>query len=430
MQAETCQGMSTVWVGAEVPLLLTTVKCDELSPCTACRRHGAQCSLLSQTDSSLGTLVASLEGCPVSAAPPKVPRKRGRPPGSKFYRPKFTDPSSRASAISSTHTSLTSSASESDWATDLELMHYYSTITYQTFPLPPRALQAFQIEIPRIARGHPYLLHQILAVSAYHMAYLHPESKARYCLVASHHQDRAVSGMRQGLANGITQESIFALFAASSLLMITTFASHIDRGVLVSSPDNSATIADLLDVLCLQRGVSVVQRTAQERLSSNPADQLLGQFIRSAEPDDYPEMEVIRENILELTEQLTIEDMDSKMNVVPVSGLTALMNAMDPNTGLNIIVGPVLRAVFRWPIYISDEFIKLLQEHDYGALTVTLFFCVLLKTVESDYWYFRGWASRVARAISSILSGTRWMKFARWPLEKIGESERAEECVG
>ncbi|RSL49461.1 hypothetical protein CEP54_012430 [Fusarium duplospermum] len=58
----------------------------------------------------------------------------------------------------------------SSWTQDLGLMSHYSSITPAT--LPGANLHVWQMEIPSVAAAYPFLMHQILAVSAFHLASL------------------------------------------------------------------------------------------------------------------------------------------------------------------------------------------------------------------------------------------------------------------
>lgn len=315
--------------------------------------------------------------------------------------------------------------------TDLELMHHYSTITYATFPLPPHGRRIFQSEIPRIALEYPYLLHQLLAMSASHLACLHPQDKAHYHLAASIHQDRAVTGIRQGLGGEMTQESGFALFIASGLLMATTYAHHADMNEHLPNDITPVTIANMLDAFSLQRGVNTMQNTVMDRLSSDPANRLLGEPGLFTDAEDYHGLTTVKEHILHFKSRLHADSsyLEKIESEVVRGGLSDLVSAMDDYPGSKIMTGPALGVVFRWPISISDEFLRLLRNHNLGALTATLYFCVILRSAEGECWFFRGWALSMTKAISRLLLGTKWMEYARWPLRQLGQSYFEEACT-
>lgn len=167
------------------------------------------------------------------------------------------------------------SISGGSWVIDLELMHHYSTVTYATFPPAGITHTTFKEDIPRIAFRFPYLLHQILAISALHIAYLKPESRQEYLLRASQHQSQSITGMREALL-GEMNETSSPIFLTSEYLMACSFASR-------PGAEESATHSDHLDgmieVMTLLRGTEAIQTQAAERLRKRPADNI---FIDAA----------------------------------------------------------------------------------------------------------------------------------------------------
>jgi uncharacterized protein YgbK (DUF1537 family) len=113
------------------------------------------------------------------------------------------------------------------WVADLELMHHYTTVTCETLPRIEKLKRIWQIEVPKSGIEHPFVMHQILSVAALHLGYLYPECRQRYILHASRHQSEAVAGIRKLITN-ITPRNCEALFSASSLLIISAYATFPD----------------------------------------------------------------------------------------------------------------------------------------------------------------------------------------------------------
>ncbi len=104
------------------------------------------------------------------------------------------------------------------WVSDLELLHHFTTSTYKSLPraLEPVMGSVWQVEIPRLAFRHVFLLHQILATAAFHLSRLRPDMRDDYSLMATHHQNLAIQGMRV-LLKDLNEENCHAVFATSSL---------------------------------------------------------------------------------------------------------------------------------------------------------------------------------------------------------------------
>lgn len=194
-----------------------------------------------------------------------------------------------------------------DWVFDLELLHHFTTSTCRTFSTDATRAdrqRLWQVEVPRQAFAHVFLLHQILAIAASHLAHLHPRSRRAYSLRASHHQSLALQGMRAALAH-ISPANCHALFAASSLLFIASLAAlsapqpqpqlqpqppalapaptgiHTGfdgfdslNGLNGSGSGSGPTVDDLVDVFLLVKGIGSVLHSSQALLRTGPLSDL------------------------------------------------------------------------------------------------------------------------------------------------------------
>ncbi|ESU08306.1 hypothetical protein FGSG_11537 [Fusarium graminearum PH-1] len=149
---------------------------------------------------------------------------------------------------------------QTTWLTDLELMHHHSTCTYLTLPRADELQHIWQIEMPKLALRHVYLLHQVLSVSAYHLAHLNPD-RPGFPVCASQHQNEAIKGLRSAIES-ISQDNCVEIFLASSLLSIGAFA-----GFSTQSSGQQPSIDDLLDVFVLIRGMSDILNKYQTTLN-------------------------------------------------------------------------------------------------------------------------------------------------------------------
>ncbi|TXC08965.1 hypothetical protein FocTR4_00004477 [Fusarium oxysporum f. sp. cubense] len=170
------------------------------------------------------------------------------------------------------------SIEQSTWLTDLELMHQYSTSTYLTLPRADELRQIWQIELPKLSLSHVYLLHQVLSVSAFHLASLHPD-RPDYAICASQHQNKAIAGLRSAVAC-ITEESCVEIFLSSSLLGIGAFA-----GLGAHNAGQQPRIDDLLDVFVLIRGMSDILNRYEPLLKESRIGHL---FVKGSQSGSTP----------------------------------------------------------------------------------------------------------------------------------------------
>ncbi|KAJ4256149.1 hypothetical protein NW762_009225 [Fusarium torreyae] len=228
------------------------VKCDENQPCAACARHGVPCVFPEPSDAQ-----SRSKGPPIDKTDTHidVPQKSANADS-------LTSPAVSPDPLPYLAKFVTGQESieQGTWLTDLELMHHFSTSTYLTLPRADELQQIWQIELPKLALSHVYLLHQVLSVSAYHLASLNPD-RPDFPICASQHQNKAIKGLRSAVAS-ITEESCVEIFLASSLLSIGAFA-----GILTHEACPQPRIDDLLDVFVLIRGMSDILDRYQSTLN-------------------------------------------------------------------------------------------------------------------------------------------------------------------
>lgn len=294
---------------------------------------------------------------------------------------------------------------------DLELMHFYSTSTYKTFPSSPSTHLVLRDTLPHTALQHPYLLHQLLAITGFHLAHLNPLRRVEFRLAASTHQDRAVVGIREALVGSLTAENSLALFMASAFLMATTYASGLDRE---TPGEPEEVLTDILEIFHLHRGIRVVQGTAVERFEMSPAIGLFGQT-------HFKELGGIISPLRDAVQELSLRFKAGGTSEVINNGLEKLIESMVATNGPTVVNTTELRVVFRWPIIVDGAFLSLLAYHDPAALVVFLYYCVVMRQTEEECWFLRGWSTRLADGAEALLgrSGPRWLEMAAWPLKQI-----------
>jgi hypothetical protein len=107
---------------------------------------------------------------------------------------------------------------------DLELFHTYSTSTYSTLFVCSALRDFWRITVPRLAIQYDYLMGEILALAALHIAYYRPEQRHQYLSIAlTHHQSASQKAM--GLLKNINPENADALFMFSSLTTVVSRSS-------------------------------------------------------------------------------------------------------------------------------------------------------------------------------------------------------------
>ncbi|KAH8654392.1 hypothetical protein BGZ61DRAFT_435081 [Ilyonectria robusta] len=397
------------------------VKCDEKIPCGACLKHTVSCSLQStaigpqSTQKALGgdrpkrrtTLVSPARNC--SNQPCDTLIKAKTP--------------STANAIPGTFACFSNFCSNEDPDKDsgciscAQLIHHYTAVAYRTLFTPClHACEALQHAVPQEAFLYPSLLHQILAFSALHLAYLHPNSR-RHLIQASQHQSTAISGTRELLKDPLASNSCHALYASSIFVIISAF------GIFPSCEKNNAMfepISSLVDIFVLAGGMSVIFESSDTLLRHGPLRGLFRDcdcLLTPLKPQIH-DMATKLQRLIVLLEEAPELDGEEKKTLVEATVL--LMDVIEEAEGSKkTLATPELRAVFAWPLRLPAAYLALTRRHHPVALAVLSYYCVLLHAREANYWFFEGWARILLKSIAPIVIDSPWKEMIQWPTDTV-----------
>lgn len=291
---------------------------------------------------------------------------------------------------------------KSTWLTDLELMHHYTSSTYLTLPRANELHQMWQVEIPKLALAHVFLLHQVLSVSAHHLAYLHPD-RPSLSICASQHQNKAVIGLRTAVS-GISEENCPEIFVASSFLYICAIANFSAPG-----RGDQPRIDDLLDVFLLVRGMSDIFNSYNDALRASRISSL---FLRG----DATEPSPVLSTMVKKLHQFEVPDtFESEATTLQDSILSAVAWVENCVTTTRM---PDLRVAMSWSLSLTPEFLDLARRHHPVALCIIGHYCVILHHAGLDHWFLRGWGKPI---LSDMVEKTdpEWKHLFEWPLTAI-----------
>lgn len=267
-------------------------------------------------------------------------------------------------------------------------MHHYSTAAYLSLPRGLELRNIWQIEVPRLALTYDFLMHQMLAMSAYHLAFLRPYRRGHYSILASQHQNDAVKGLRVILQQ-TSKENCHAVFVASSLLSISAFGT-------LSNPDGSSDVQpdidDLLDVFLLIRGMSQILDAHQETISTGP----LGKFLSLGKHESItPQLASITDRL----KKLNIPDnADSSAQTLCQTEVSTLVRWIE-HAGASSDV-PELRVAMTWPIGLAEGYLNLLRNRHPAALIVLGYYCTVLNSAGAMFWFVKGWGESILKDAS------------------------------
>ncbi|KAI1290968.1 hypothetical protein F5Y03DRAFT_388680 [Xylaria venustula] len=322
------------------------VKCDEAKPvCSDCRIRNLHCSYISTSTLTLSSQSISNDyGDDNDNDNDNTP---GLSPHSRF---EYT------------------SNNQTFKLHDLELFHNFkanvwSVLSPDEFPVAQR----FTEVIIQHSFSRPYLMDQLLALSAAHMSTQRPHQSSFYRQEATRRQTQALTLFNTSPTAKDTDECLPAFFFSILLSYQVLFDA------LASRDDFSAFLDKLTKGFRLCGGVRA--------MAGHSLDSLVMQY-RQEVGSELLEMERVWKS---------------------------------PDTGF----GAVTR-VLRWVVTVRPEFVELIEQRRPEALIIIAHFGVLLHDAR-DCWIFGDAGAYIIRSITGFL-GSYWAEWLAWPNEMLDEA--------
>lgn len=417
------------------------VKCDELRPCSNCARHGVACSLNTwdpaQQPPPPSTTTASSSSAP--QRPPSSASNQVNPSGIPSppqriehggSQPHDSPNLGKTAASASTKSEASSPASSPDtypfltrfihraeltqadlWLRDLELLHHWTVEAYDTLSQRDDMRHCWRVEGPKHAVGHPFFMHEILAFAALHKASQCPDLQAQFYSFGIHHQDMAIRGIRERIANILPQDAA-ALVATSTLLTLSVFASTGFEATFPEMADSHCPIESILNIFSLMQGMVNVVAVA----SRSVFDSFIGPIFKpNNEPTaSQPMLEELmwRSAVIKkfIEDRTDLPDHEKRIYLKAIDNLEpTLQNAQRPN-----VDNRELRFLFFWPLHLDQDYLNLVRQKHSGALAVLMYYTTILFAADARYWYLKGWGKNLMTACSGYL-GPDWAPAVQWP---------------
>ncbi|PKS08120.1 hypothetical protein jhhlp_005395 [Lomentospora prolificans] len=292
-------------------------------------------------------------------------------------------------------------------------MHHYTLITCHTLPRAAEVLHIWQSTVVKLAFTHGPLLHQILAFSAFHMAYVNPDQRHDYSVLALQHQNEAARGLRTYLTH-INAENQEACFAAACFLIFGAFA-RLSLSSTGGEDSPQPTLLDLTNVFAFIRGMNVVLQESENTMQQGCLADL---FRLPVYMEPVSSLQEICNHLEELRSRLRHNIVDSGADITHIIEGAIFKLVKSTQNAARTASTPELRALVVWPIVLSDEFLALFQERHPLALVVIAYYCVIIHNSQSTAWFTRGWGTSVASDINGLLSPS-YRALCEWALHRI-----------
>ncbi|PYI29066.1 hypothetical protein BP00DRAFT_247653 [Aspergillus indologenus CBS 114.80] len=300
---------------------------------------------------------------------------------------------------------------------DLELMVQWCTHTYATLSRNHAVEWIWKSVIPRRAVHDPALMHGILALSALHLAFLHPHPQRKeYLDTAQWHHHKSISGVRN--IEALSEANASAAYALSNIIIIFTFALPLLSDSGSGGEGQPATPYDeLLRIFHMSRAslrilVAVSEWVQASDLAILATAAPVGQSSTHTRASTLPSLlDAALRDITLLNGRLG-EDNSHHPSEVYGPVLRQLRVAFESTSSES--KDGIITALFWWIFGLSSEFLNLLGERDPFAMVILAIFCALMHRLRGQWW-MDNWAEKVARDVRASLDPSL-ASFVPWGL--------------
>ncbi|KAK9323814.1 hypothetical protein V1517DRAFT_257516 [Lipomyces orientalis] len=415
------------------------VKCDEKVPrCSGCAKHNIACKytsssvnklLLSRSLYSEDRQVFDTAGCSSSSSwttgrylPSSSAHETSLNDRFLLHAPLSIDPSTLSTSPSSLcalnmwgYSAERDNQFKSDlFIRELELMHHYSTQTYQSFSDTPEIQEIWKTIVPKEALTHRFLMHGLLALSALHLIRANirkDKTRTTYVEIATIHQSLGLNLFRQEL-NHITPLNCHAAFAFSGILSISAFAFSSCTGI----KQGVGPVEEILQTFMLLRGGVEILCIAWNWIENGQLGPILDRKWNGTTLDDSVPQEI--RNALEHLDKLNNDNFDG----ITKEACSSAIEKLRATFGKFYANSEKMRIAMMWPIAIPAAYITLLHSRQPMALVILAHYCIILQWLDGCWW-MTGWSEQLVLAIYQSLDATWWSSI-RCPMQIVGLVEK------
>ena len=311
---------------------------------------------------------------------------------------------------------------------DLELLHFYTTTTSgEILGHHITGTHVWQTYVVTISFQHRFLLYELFSLAALHLAFLHaasPNCSKRYLNAATLYHLKSISAFRHELQN-TTRENSDACCACASLLGLHAWTIPGARGSSLFFPDQEADKSEPDASIAWYK----LHRGGNEILKSNI------DWIRQGPLWDMvkPWQTVSPQAVTHQVPTPMSEEESANLDAIAECWVNPCLNGDDKRAleealqTLRLIFSMVsmmdieissYTAILSWTTIIPCRFCEMVEEKRPQALVLVAVYCVLLKRLDG-FWWIRGKAESLMRAVRRELSVGMWDYWLEWPLREL-----------
>ena len=299
---------------------------------------------------------------------------------------------------------------------DMELLHFWTHTSADVFIDVQCNIDLFKSTVVEIAFEYPFLMHELLAISALHLARLRPEKSSFFIQTSDDHAATALALFQPQIAN-LTAENCHACFAFSTTLFVHAWAIQdtAKPTALFFRPKALPTEPEIVNIqwVKLHRGSQTILQSIYPVLADGPLEVIFTPW-RYLDPDRHDPLLPGESRLFEdLSEAFT--SLSATSQAILTEALHKLKRIFSMLTYYPNI--SKLSIVMAWFPMISEDYLKMMEQKIPEALLLVLYYCVALKRLE-HLWWVRGKAENLLNTVNAEM-GPGWERWTRWPNEQV-----------
>ncbi|KAL5596605.1 uncharacterized protein BROUX77_007289 [Berkeleyomyces rouxiae] len=368
------------------------MKCDETRPiCINCSVAGRTCEY--KTDGPSRSHSPALRNLPNIPSPDSCVSNPSPPTESLAFKPSAAGVADEADTFTLEH---------------LSLFHHAHELL-DTAMIPQCSSSQPAKTVIQHALRTPYLMNELLAMSALHLAHCHPE-QPNYLQQATALQTRGLSSFIKS-KDDPPEISRLPRFMFSSLLGL-----HVLHDSLRKRPGNFSIFLDqFMEYMTLHRGVSTTTGNSWSTIRNSS----LKASIMEVE-DAFHNGRGFEEEVKILYDMVNQSHLDPSSLETYNKAISTLHSCLNLHHTLHQNITQPAGGPSTFCITVNKEYIELLKQRRPEALVILAFYATMLYQSRS-FWMFADGGQYLIEAITAHL-GSHWEHWLLWPNSLIGRN--------
>ncbi|KAK7892535.1 hypothetical protein LTR67_007632 [Exophiala xenobiotica] len=288
----------------------------------------------------------------------------------------------------------------------LQLLHHFVIDMHTSFSLDPEYQKCFQTTVIKQAFAHPFLMYELLAISALHIGHSNPGRRDYYHTRSTELQSLACSNFN-ATQEGVSRDNCAALMLFSSLLSLHALADRHGSHAL----DSRAYLQKFFNSLKLMQSIStLVMSTWFEYLSTESDIKILMNM------EDTSESSAIYEECQRLTDLVLDSDMEEPTREACLKATQRLQWSFAV-AGMPYQQHSTIRFAIAWPVQLSEGYLNLLSDFRPEALIILAYYAVFMHQYR-ETWAVGNTGVLLLSAIRAQLE-SKWLTWLEWPYRML-----------